>query len=364
MLPGSLMDRRTFLELALAGGAAVATGCAAQQSLPRSTKKILVLGGTNFVGPAIVDRALARGHEVTLFNRGITRPELYPQVEKLRGIRAEDGGDLRALHGKRRWDSVIDVWPAQSALTEHMVQLLADRTNYYFFVSSIAVYRDFSRAGLNEKSPVHDNDPGWYGGEKALAEQAVTRIFPGASGVCRCHAILGPRDDGHAYHYWLGRLSREARVLAPGSGADPVQYSDVRDVARWIIDSAETVRDGIYNVVGPQPPLTLREFIDGTRQALGNDAELVWTDADMLRKEHGVRSFSDMPLWAPLDEDAGFYQVDGSKVLAAGMQYRPLADTALDAARWFESHFFRDVTFPVGGLGLSRERELAILETL
>ncbi len=357
------MDRRRFLALTLAGSAALGAGCVPAPPKPSraAPKKILVLGGTNFVGPAVVERAMAQGHEVTLFNRGITRPDLFPQVEKLRGTRAEHGGDLRALEGRRRWDAVIDVWPAQSALTGQTAQLLADRAQYCFFVSSVAVYRDFSRAGLHEESPVHENDPGWYGGEKVLAEKAVARIFPGASGVCRCHAILGPRDSGHSYHYWLRRLSAETRVLAPGSGADPVQYADVRDVARWVIDCVETRRDGTYNLVGPRPAFLFREFLEGTRDAIGSRASLTWIDADLLRDEHGVSSFSDMPLWAPLDEDPGFYQVDGSRALAAGAQYRPLAETARDSARWFESHFFRDITFPVGGLGLSRDRELEIL---
>lgn len=350
--------------MAAASGAAAAAGCSGLGRGPSSGQRILVLGGTNYLGPAIVEVALASGHEVTLFNRGVTRPELFPGIEKLRGLRAADGGDLDALRGERRWDAVIDVWPAQSALVSQTARLLADRADYYFFVSSIAVYRDFSRAGIDESAPVHENDPGWYGGEKALAEKAVAQSFPGRSGVCRCHAILGPRDDGHAYHYWLRRLAREDRVLAPGSGVDPVQYADVRDVARWVVESAVTRRAGTYNVVGAHPPITLRDLLEGSRAALGSNATLIWADADALRREYGVRSFSDMPLWAPLDEDAGFYQIDGRRALRAGVRYRPLADTARDAWRWYRSHFFRDTQFPVGGLGLLREQEVRILDAL
>jgi len=356
------MDRRAFLAMSVLGGIAATSGCMAPAYRQSSPKKILVLGGTNFVGPAVVEAALMRGHEVTLFNRGITRPELFPELEKLRGVRASDRGDLRALQGKRRWDAVVDVWPANSQLVEQTAALLSARADYYFFVSSIAAYRDFSRPGLDENSPVHENDPGWYGGEKVLAEQVVARLFPGAFGVGRCHAILGPRDSGHAYHYWLRRLGTSERVLAPGNGQDPVQYADVRDVAGWIVDCAETARSGIYNVVGPTPPMTLRAFLEGTRDAIGSSAELVWADADFLRQEQGVHSFTDLPLWAPLDEDAGFYQIDGSKALAAGANYRPLSHTARDASRWFQSHFFRDVDFPISGLGLSSEREQLILE--
>ncbi|NNE62149.1 MAG: NAD-dependent epimerase/dehydratase family protein [Woeseia sp.] len=355
------MDRRAFLAMSATGGIALAVGCMTPAPLPSRPKKILVLGGTNFVGPALVEAALAHGHEVTLFNRGITRAELFPELEKLRGVRAVDGGDLRALQGGRRWDAVIDVWPARSQLVEQTAGLLSERADYYFFVSSIAVYRDFSQPGLDENSPVHENDPGWYGGEKVLAEQTIARLFPDAFGVCRCHAILGPRDSGHAYHYWLRRLGTAGQVLAPGNGSDPVQYTDVRDVGRWIVDCVEMQRTGIYNVVGPAPPLTLQAFLEGTRDAIGSEAELVWADARFLRDEQNVRSFSDLPLWAPLDEDAGFYQVNGTKALAAGAVYRPLPDTARDASRWFQSHFFNDIAFPVGGLGLSSEREQAIL---
>ncbi len=355
------MTRRRFLELAAAGAATALSGCATTLTRKNEPKRILVLGGTNFVGPAIVERAMQRGHAVTLFNRGITRPELFPTLEKLRGLRAGNGGDLSALRNDRRWDAVIDVWPAESALVEHTASLLADRTDYYFFVSSIAVYRNFSAAGLTEQSPLHVDDPGWYGGEKVLAEQIVEKHFPGRAGVARCHAILGPRDDGHAYHYWLHRLANYPRVLAPGSGRDPVQYIDVRDAARWIVDCVETRRNGPYNLVGPSEPVRFRSFLETSRNAIDSRAELVWVDADPLRQTHGVHSFSDMPLWAPLDEDAGFYQVDGRRAVTAGIVYRPLADTARDAWRWYQSHFFRDTIFPVGGLGLSRDRELEII---
>ncbi len=355
------MRRRSFLGATLGTLVTPIAGCASSVRRAAVNKTILVLGGTNYVGPAIVERATARGHEVTLFNRGITRPHLFPELEKLRGDRRLDGSDLAALAGARRWDAVIDVWPAESGLVEQTARLLADRTDYYFFCSSIAVYTDFGRAGLDETSPTHDNDPGWYGGEKALAEGIVERTYPGAFGVSRCHAILGPRDDGASFHYWLRRLALNDDVLAPGSGGDPVQYVDVRDVARWIIDCVERRRLGTHNLCGPVEPRTMRSFLEGSRNAIGSRARLVWVDADFLRAEQGVASFSDMPLWAPLDEDAGFYQIDGGRAVAAGLKYRPLAETARDAWRWYQSHFFRETVFPLAGLGLSRDRELEVL---
>ncbi len=358
-----MIDRRTFLKLPPAAVAtALAYACGVPRSSTGSGKKILVLGGTNFLGPAIVERALVRGHEVTLFNRGITRPWLFPAIEKLRGERLPEGGDLGALEGTRRWDAVIDVWPEHSSLVTQTADLLVERTDFYFFCSSIAVYTDFSRPGIDEAAPTHVDDPGWYGGEKAVAEAHVAARFADRFGVSRCHAILGPRDNGVSFHYWLRRLALQDEVLAPGSGEDPVQYTDVRDVAAWIVDCVERHRVGTYNICGPDDPMTFSEFLEGARTAIGSRARLVWVDADFLRRDQGAHSFSDLPLWAPLDEDEGFYQINGKRAIAAGAAYRPLAETARDAWRWYQSHFFKDTTFPLGGQGLAREREAAIIE--
>ena len=355
------MKRRTFLDLSVAASAgALLAGCRPTLPGPRPRKKILVLGGTNFLGPAVVERALEHDHEVTLFNRGITRPDLFPAVEKLRGNRHVEVGDLTALAGQRRWDAVIDVWPEQARLVEQTADLLAERTAYYFYCSSIAVYTDFSQPRLTETANTYE-EPGWYGAEKAVAEKLIEARFPGRFGVSRCHAILGPRDNGVALHYWLRRLALNDEVLAPGSGEDPVQYADVRDVAAWIIDCVEQERVGVYNVCGPPETLTFRAFLEGLRAAIASTARLVWVDPGFLREEQGVRSFSEMPLWAPLDEDAGFYQISVDKSSAAGATFRPLADTARDAWQWYQSYFFKDTTFPVGGFGLSREREREVL---
>lgn len=354
------MDRREFLSLSTAGLATATLGLGGVAHA-QSPKKILILGGTNFVGPAVVTEALARGHDVTLFNRGMTRPHLFPTVEKLKGDRQPENGDLSTLMNDRRWDAVIDTWPEHSALVEATARLLQNRTDYYYFCSSIAVYKDFSKPGVLETAPTYVDDPGWYGGEKAVAEQLLADLYPGAFGVSRSHAILGPNDDGNAFHYWLRRLATSKEVLAPGTGQDPVQYIDVRDLAAWILDSVETRRVGIYNTCGVEQPLTFRGFLEGARAAIGSNAALTWIDADFLRTDQGVHSFSDMPLWAPLDEDEGFYQISGSKALKAGARYRPFVDTARTAWQWHGSYPFRHTNFPLGGLGLSREREEEIL---
>lgn len=353
------MQRRAFLAGSIGAAAAGLAGC--RPRLGDDRRRILVLGGTNFVGPAIVERALARGHSVTLFNRGITRPHLFHSIEKLRGDRSRGSEELGSLGTTRRWDAVIDVWPEESGLVDRTAQLLANRTDYYFFVSSISVYRNFRPVGIAESDDLRLDMPGTYGGEKALAEGVLEATFPGRHGIARCHAIVGPRDDGTALHYWLRRLAEEEEVLAPGSGADAVQYVDVRDAAQWIVDCVERRRLGAHNLCGPAQELSLRGFLQEVRDGIGSRAQLSWIDRDFLR-EQGIQSFTDMPFWVPEDEDPGFYRISSNKAVSAGMRYRPLRETVEAAWNWYRSHFFKDTAFPSGGMGISREREVMVLD--
>jgi 2'-hydroxyisoflavone reductase len=304
---------------------------------------------------------MGRGHEVTLFNRGITRPDLFPAIEKLRGVRSAGASDLRSIAGSRRWDAVIDVWPEDRTLVEETAALLRERTDYYFYVSSIAVYDDFSSPGLNESAAVQTDPVGSYGVEKAAAERVVRSAFAGRHGIARCPAILGPYDPGTSYHYWLRRMATGTEVLCPGSGADPVQTIDVRDLSRWVLDSIETVRDGTFNLTGAWPPRSMRDLLEATAEGVRSSATLTWVDADYLRRDHQIQSFSEMPLWAPLDEDEGFNQIDGRAAINVGAAYRDITETASDSWRWFQSHFFKDVSFPYQGTGISAEREQEIL---
>lgn len=355
------MKRRDLLTGALGAAAVFPVKRLVAAPRYRSGKKILVLGGTNFVGPAVVQAALARGHDVTLFNRGITRPHLFPELEKLRGTRSLSGSDLRRLETKGPWDAVIDVWPEQSRLVAETTSLLRDRVDYYFYISSIAVYSDFTSPGQDETAPVRDDPPDSYGAEKAAAEAVVRTTFAGRHGIVRCPSIIGPFDPGAAYHFWVRRLALRDEVLCPGSGADPVQVLDVRDLAAWIVDSVELARVGTHNLTGPWPPLTLRHLLTDTAAGLASTAELTWVDANFLRREHGLQSFVDLPLWAPLDEDEGFYQIDGRIAIQGGAIYRPIRETALASWQWFQSYFFKDISFPFQGLGISAPREHELL---
>ena len=181
------------------------------------TKKILILGGTGFLGPAVVERALQRGHTVTLFNRGKTGANLFPSVEKIRGDREK--GDLTGLTNDCRWDAVIDVWANDPAVVVPMANLLAKRTSYYHFVSSISVYADYSKIGMDETAATRLEKPG-YGGNKAKSEKALTDLLGDRVGICRPCAIIGPRDDSVSYHYWLSHLVKDQEFVAPGTGDD------------------------------------------------------------------------------------------------------------------------------------------------
>jgi len=354
------MKRRTFLARTLASASALALAPSSRvvAGEPKvGPLRLLVLGGTNFVGPAIVELALSRGHDVTLFNRGITRPELYPGIEKLRGLRGTSREDLDSLGGRRQWDAVIDVWPEQSALVEATAKLLADRVDFYYFISSIAVYRDFSRPVLDETAGTRHGDPG-YGGEKARAESLVADLYSDRYGVARCHSIFGPRDPGSTLHYWLRRYAAYDEVAAPGDGRDPVQLVDVRDIANWVVESIERKLTGIHNLAAP--PRSFREFLDSCKSAVGSSAQSTWIDEDFI-KDQGIRAFDELPLWIPKDEDPGFFGISSEKAEQAGMQFRPHQETTNAAWNWYQSAFFKDTQFPHNGWGISREREERLL---
>lgn len=351
------MHRRSFLRavaLALLVSSASSRLLAAPKIKP---KRILVLGGTNFVGPAIVEQALAAGHEVTLLNRGITRPYLFPDIEKLRGDRREGVKGLEALGSSRAWDAVVDVWPADRSLVEASAKLLADRVNYYYFVSSIAVYRSFARPWVTETAELRLSESG-YGGEKARSEELIADLYTDRFGVARCPSIFGPRDPGSTLHYWLRNLHQIEEVLAPGSGDDPIQFVDVRDVGRWIIESIDKERTGVFNTTAE--PLRFQDFLDSCRLVTQSDASLRWLDKDFLYSQ-GIEAFTQMPLWVPVEEDPGFFQISSVKARQQGFATRPTRQTLSAAWRWYQSAFFDGTAFPHNGWGISSERQAALI---
>ena len=335
----------------------------------RKKLNILVLGGTYFVGPSIVRAALAEGHQVTLFNRGKTNPQLFPDLRLIKGDR-EMGEDAYQALLKEKWDVVIDVWPERASLVEEATKVLSGQTDHYLFISSIAVYQDFQEVGLHEESetvalPASKNEWG-YPEEKLAAEKFVKDRFPENHTIVRACAIKGWRDPALDLFYWCIKLNRDDAIIAPGSGEDPIQFVDVKDVGRFTIMALEQQLKGTFNCVGPRrEPLLWREFLRISRDHFQSNTDLIWADEPFLR-EHQVRSFSDLPLWAPLSEDRGFMQISNQKIVESGFEFTPIRETLDDCLTWLESQQSEEVKFgsPEMGLGLDRQRELNLIAAL
>src|SRR6267142_4811563 len=295
--------------------------------------RILVLGGTQFLGRHVVDAALERGHELTLFNRGQTRPELFAGVEKLRGDR---DGDLGALSG-RDFEAVVDTSGYVPRIVAQTIDALGD-IGHYTFVSSISVYADLSTPPV-ESSPLAElKEPteDWreaYGELKALCERAVLERFPDAF-VARPGLIVGPWDPTGRFTYWPTRLAAGGRVLAPLPRDADTQVIDVRDLAGWTVRAAENRLGGTYNAV--DRPTTREAMIETCRSVAGTDAEIVWVDPDFLH-EQAVEEWMELPLWLYDESYRGMLSVDPSAAFAAGLETRPLAATARDTLEWARS---------------------------
>lgn len=321
---------------------------------------LLILGGTIFLGRHLVELALSRGHEVTLFNRGQHNADLFPEAEKLRGDR---DGNLNALRN-RRWDAVIDTCGYVPRIVRDSARLLADAAGHYTFISSIAVYADASKPGLDEDSPlgrlddqtVEEVTGDTYGPLKALCERAAEEAMPGRVLNIRPGLIIGPHDPTDRFTYWPCRLARGGDVLAPGWSNAPVQVIDVRDLAEWNLDMIEAGHSGAYNATGPGRDLTMEGTLETCMKATNSSATLNWVGESFLL-EQGVEPWIELPLWLPGDEHAGLLAVSISKALKSGLTHRPLSETARDTLDWAETrpadHRWQ--------AGLSQERELELL---
>lgn len=319
--------------------------------------KLLVLGGTRFLGRHLVAEALARGHEPTLFNRGRTAPGLFVGIEELRGDR---DGDLAPLRG-RYWDAVADTCGYLPRVVRHSAQALQDAVGRYLFVSSISVYADSSAAGQDENSPRAllpdpgcEDIPNHYGALKAASEDEVLAIFGQRAILLRPGLIVGPFDPTGRFTYWVQRLARGGKVLAPASPDYPVQFIDARDLAAWALDLIEHRRTGAFNASGPAAPLTFADFLDQCRQALHSQAEFVWPDAGFLAS-HGVAPWTELPLYAG-EDGRGLCQINIRRALSAGLRLRTAAETCVDTARWAAA------SSPPAGVGLAPEREIDLLQ--
>ena len=363
-------SRRTFL--GATGAAALAAqllpAAPAAAAPRRDGKRILVLGGTGFLGPHFVRAAMARGHVLTLFNRGKTNPQLFPDVEKLQGDREK--GELKALEG-RTFDAVVDTSGYVPAHVEATARMFADKATHYTFISSISVYGQFGeRADVFDETAavgqVSDEDAAkvntirgsmpFYGPLKARCEQAAEATKPGRTFVVRPGLIVGPGDNTDRFTWWPVRVDQGGAVLAPGDQDGVIQVIDVRDLADWMVHGIEQQLTGTFNADGFDGRVSMAEFLHGCKLATSKPVEFVWGSEEFL-KEHEVGAWMEMPLWIPRE---GRSIASNDKARAAGLKFRPLADTIRDTLAWAKAER-GDKPFARTGVKADKEARLVAL---
>jgi 2'-hydroxyisoflavone reductase len=362
------MRRRTFSTALLAGLGLAAVPAPFRAAVTPSARplEILVLGGTGFLGPPTVEYALARGHRVTLFNRGRTNADLFPELETIIGDRDPDiGAGLGGL-ADRKWDAVIDNSGYVPRTVAASSGLLAPSVGQYLFVSTICQYDDWLEGppgGTEERPRATLDDPSsedvsaHYCELKAYCERAVEAALPGRATHIRPGLIVGPRDRSDRFTYWPVRMARGGEVLAPGTPDDLTQYIDVRDLAEFMVHCVERGLTGPFNAV--RMPMPFGEFLQGCRAAVNPDAELTWVPADFLAGQD-IQAWRDLHLWVDAaGPQAGSLAWSSQKAVDAGLAFRPLAETARDTLAWFRTlPAERQATLRAG---LAAEREAEVL---
>jgi 2'-hydroxyisoflavone reductase len=294
--------------------------------------RLLVLGGTEFVGRAFVEEALALGHDVTVFNRGTHEPPAG--VTALRGDRTKPGG-LEPLAGGE-WDVVVDTWSWSPSAVRDAANLLADRADRYVYVSSRSVYAPPVPYGADESAKVVPGGDGEYAALKAGGEEAATAAFGDRALLARAGLIIGPYENIGRLPWWLTRIAKGGPVLAPEPPEQGLQYIDARDLARWCMDAAIDGHGGPFNVVSPPGFVTMRELLETCVRVTGSDAELRWTSEEKILAA-GVQPWIDLPIWLTGDDHAFMHGGDVSKAVAAGLRCRPVEETVADTWAWLRS---------------------------
>ena len=313
--------------------------------------KLLIIGGTRFLGRHLVLSALAANLEVTLFNRGT-----YPSPSNVESIHGDRNIDLAKLR-ERRWDVVIDTCGMMPGAVKASAEFLSDSVDLYIYISSQSAYADVSSPGVKENALLKTltseqleeairidrsgstNYGNLYGGLKALCEQAAESAMSERVLTVRPGLIVGPDDYTDRFTYWVVRVAQGGEVLAPGRQQKFVQFIDVRDLAEWIVRMAEIKAHGIYNTSGAPETVTMQSLLNECRLVSQSDASFTWVNEDFLLKEN-VTAWGDMPLWLP--EDAaphlrGFMFINSDKAISAGLKYRPLENTLLDTLEWYRT---------------------------
>lgn len=302
--------------------------------------KVLIIGGTKFLGRALVEAALAKGHEVTLFNRGNTNPDLFPEVEKLRGNR---DGELDALKG-RKWDVAIDTCGYVPRIVKQSAELLADAVEHYTFISTISIYAEeaVQAAGfVDEETPLasladettEEVTGETYGGLKALCEKAAEAAMPGRVLQIRPGLIVGPYDPTDRYTYWAIKMARGGQFVVPPMDS-LIQGIDVRDLAEWTLRLAEARQTGAYNGVGPAEKLTIGRMVEACQNVFGDQAAEVIPMTEEFLLEQGVQPWVDYPAWLPTAY-VGMNTVRLEKSIASGLTHRSVETTIKDTVDWY-----------------------------
>ena len=369
--------RRDFCRDAVAAGAALSIGVRPAAGLPiahpattaigapERALRVLILGGTNFIGPHLVKELLERGHSVSIFTRGRRAPTMYPELfDRVEHLEGDRNGDLASLTGKT-WDAVIDNSGQRVEWARDSAQLLHDSVRFYLFVSSTGVFYPYRTAGLREDGPIlladdPPRDHPSYGVMKALSETEVRDAFPAGALIVRPGYIVGPGDSTDRFPYWPVRIERGGEILVPGRRDDPVQYVDVRDLAAFMIHIIENGTTGTFNVTGPRARQTMAEFVYGVGAV--TTAEKTWTwieDYDFLEAHELTYA---VPWIMVKDENFGSQQINIDRALAAGLTHRSLASTVEDMLAWWHSDAVPAERRANPRFVLTPEREREILE--
>ncbi len=322
--------------------------------------RVLIIGGTIFLGRALVDAALRRGHRVTLFNRGISNPAAYPDLETIRGDRETDLDRLR----RRGWDAVIDTCGYLPRQLQLSTAALRQAVDHYTFVSTLSVYPVAGQPNRDESAPVLTLEGDYseevtgetYGPLKAGCEAALLEAFPRNAFVIRAGLIVGPYDPSNRFTYWVTRAARGGAAIAPPAD-QPLQFIDARDLANFVLQGMETRISGVYNVTGPAARMTFGEFLPLAKKALGSDVHFHHASDDYLRRR-GVDEFMGLPLWLKRASAESFMTFNVDRALAAGLRFRPLAHTIRDTYEWART-LPEDAPKPAD---LSTELETTLLE--
>lgn len=322
--------------------------------------KILVIGGSRFVGYYLVEAALRNGHEVTTFNRGKSNPGAFANVEEIHGDR--DGG-LDVLKG-RSWDVVVDTCGYVPRVVRASAEALKDAVKQYIFISTVSVYSDFPPEGIDEDSKLATLEDETteqitgetYGALKVLCENVVQEVYPAGALIIRPGLIVGPRDSTHRFGYWVKRVAEGGEVLAPGKPERVIQYIDVRDLGDFTLHMAETQKTGIYNAVGPEKPVPMGDFLNTCVEVAGSNATFTWVEEEFLTQNE-VTPWMNLPMWLP-EKDNGIHLTSNQRAVANGLTYRSTQQIVRDTLDWLNEQPASGNSNPYGAISHEREQEL------